>query len=46
MDRQISEIVKEYAVEMNEVLSEYEEARHLVSKDILKKILKELTLSD
>jgi ABC-type Zn uptake system ZnuABC Zn-binding protein ZnuA len=46
MDKQIGEIVKEYADEINNVLSEYEDAKHQVSKDVLSKLLKKLTVSD
>lgn len=44
MTMHIRTVVEEYAVEINDVLNEYEDNRHMVEKSVLTKLLGELEL--
>lgn len=45
MERHLCEVVKEYAKEINEVLSEYEDSRQRVPKSVLSNLMHELGCS-
>lgn len=46
MEKNIAEIIKNNALEMNKALSKYEDEKHMVSHEVLMKVLSSLEMTE